>query len=171
MDAGGLAFADSSFDMVIADELLEHLPDHRPFMREALRVLKPEGRMICATVNRVHSFGTADDPLNRNHFREFDAADFREELGGSFREVEILGQGFSESFNRYMYNRSARGIEWLLMQLNVKHKIPASLRARVRGWITGVKANEARPEEFAVTDRNVEQSLYLVAVAGAKRPA
>ena len=127
--------------------------------------------MICATVNRVHSFGTAEDPLNRNHFREYDAADFRDELLRRFEDVEILGQGFSQSFEAYMNNRSARGIEWVLMQLNIKHRIPAAWRARVRSWITGVRATEARPEEFAVTDSDVERSLYLVAVAGRKRKA
>lgn len=169
MDAGKLGFPDESFDVVVADELIEHLPDHVPFLDEAMRVLKPDGRLICATVNRVHSFGTAEDPLNRNHFREYDAVDFREELSRRFEDVELLGQGFSENFEAYMNNRSARGIEWILMQLNIKHRIPAAWRARVRGWITGVRATEALPEEFAVTDTDVERSLYIVAVAGRKR--
>ena len=55
--------------------------------------------------------------------------------------------------------------EWLLVKLNVKHRIPAAWRSRVRGWITGVRADEAKPGEFQVTDRNVEDSLYIVALA------
>jgi ubiquinone/menaquinone biosynthesis C-methylase UbiE len=169
MDVGRIGFADESFDVVVADELLEHLPDHRPFLDECMRVLKPQGTLICATVNRVHSFGTGDNPLNRNHFREYDAADFRAELGRRFERVELLGQGYSERFRAYMQNRSARGIEWFLMKLNVKHRIPAAWRHWVRSKITGVKAGQALPEEFGVSDRNVEQSLYLVALARRKR--
>lgn len=164
MDVCELDLPDASVDVVVADELLEHLPDHLPFLREALRVLRPGGTMICATVNRVHSFGTADDPLNRNHFREYDDADFRAEFASRFEDVELLGQGFSEAFDKYMNNSSARGIEWFLMKLNVKHRIPAAWRAKVRGMITGVAA-ERPPEEFEVTGRDVARSLYIVAVA------
>lgn len=170
MDVDRVGFAGKSFDVVVADELLEHLPDHRPFMDHAVRVLRPGGSFICATVNRVHSFGTGDDPLNRNHFREFDAEDFRKELLQWFEEVELLGQGFSETFDRYMNNPSARGIEWFLVKLNVKHRIPARWRAWVRSKITGAPADETTPEDFRVTDRDVERSLYLVAIArGPKR--
>jgi ubiquinone/menaquinone biosynthesis C-methylase UbiE len=165
MDVGRLGFADDSFDVVVADELLEHLPEHRPFLDEAARVLRPGGLFVCATVNRVHSFGTGDNPLNRNHFREFDAAEFRAELSGWFEDVRLFGQGFSEGFEHYMYDSKARGIEWLLVKLNVKHRIPAAWRSRVRGWITGVRADRAQPDEFRVSERDVEGSLYIVALA------
>ena len=171
MDVGQLSFADDSFDVVVADELLEHLPRHRPFLDEAARVLRPGGLFVCATVNRVHSFGTGDNPLNRNHFREYDAADFKAELEGWFEDVRLFGQGFSEGFERYMYDSKARGIEWLLVKLNVKHRIPAAWRSRVRGWITGVRADKAKPGEFQVSDRNVEDSLYIVALARRGVPA
>ncbi len=169
MDANRLGFADGSFDVVVADELLEHLREHRPFLDEARRVLRPGGLFICATVNRVHSFGTAENPLNRNHFREFDATDFREELGRWFEGITLLGQGFDRTFERYMNNRSARGVEWLLMQLEVKHRIPAAWRHRVRSWITGVRVDRVPPEAFAVSDRDVERALYLVALG--RRPS
>lgn len=166
MDAVDLAFDDGSFDAVVADELLEHLPAHRPFLDEAVRVLRPGGTFVCATVNRVHSFGqSADDPLNRNHFREYDAADFREELERWFVDVEILGQGMGGGFDRYVNNRSARGIEWLLLQLNVKHRIPAAWRAKIRSWLTGVDAQKIDSGSFSVGDRDVEDAVYLVAVA------
>jgi ubiquinone/menaquinone biosynthesis C-methylase UbiE len=169
MDAGKIGFGDESFDVIVADELIEHLPDHLPFMDEAVRVLKPDGKFVCATVNRVHSFGTAENPLNRNHFREYDATDFKKELERYFVDVEILGQGFSEDFEKYLHNPSARGIEWFLVQLNVKHRIPARWRAAVRSWITGVRAVDSTPEEFCVNGQDTERSMYLVAIASGKR--
>ncbi len=165
MDAGHMGFPDETFDAVVADELVEHLPEHRPFLEEAQRVLKRGGLFICATVNRVHSFGTGDNPLNRNHFREYDDVDFREELARYFERVEILGQGFGREFDRYMKNRYARAIEWALVRLNVKHRIPSALRARVRSTITGVRADEAAADGFEVTDHDVRKSVYLVALA------
>ncbi len=41
-----LPFWDSSFDLVICSEVLEHIPDDRKAMRELFRVLKPGGWSI-----------------------------------------------------------------------------------------------------------------------------
>ena len=169
MDVNRLGLPARSFDVVVADELLEHLPNHVPFLHEAVRVLKPGGLFICATVNPAHSFGNTDDPLNRNHYREFDTTAFRLELEGHFENVQLLGQGFGEGFEKYMRNRPARIIEWLLMRIRVKHRIPARWRAAVRSRLTGVKVSESTAEEFRVTDTGIDQALYLVALA--RRPA
>ena len=165
MDVGDVGFKDASFNAIIADELLEHLPNHKPFLGEAVRLLQPGGLFVCATVNRRHTFGPADNPLNRNHYREYDVTDFRKEMEQYFTDVTILGQGFGEGFQKYMQTPSARLIEWILVKLNMKHRIPPSWRAQVRGLISGVKVNNSKPEEFAVTDKEVENSLYLVAMA------
>ena len=45
-DATNLGFADNSFDMVIANHILEHIPDDRKAMREIFRVMKPAARAI-----------------------------------------------------------------------------------------------------------------------------
>lgn len=50
-DAYRLPFDDAAFDVVIAAEILEHLPDDRAAIAEAVRVLRPGGR-IAVTVPR-----------------------------------------------------------------------------------------------------------------------
>jgi ubiquinone/menaquinone biosynthesis C-methylase UbiE len=42
-DAKGLPFADQSFDAVFSNTILHHIPDPRPFVAEAWRVLRPGG--------------------------------------------------------------------------------------------------------------------------------
>jgi len=42
-DAKGLDFPDASFDAVCSNTILHHIPDPRPFLAEAWRVLKPGG--------------------------------------------------------------------------------------------------------------------------------
>lgn len=42
-NAKGLPFADASFDTVFSNTILHHIPDPRPFIREAWRVLRPGG--------------------------------------------------------------------------------------------------------------------------------
>jgi len=45
-DAKGLAFADRSFDTVFSNTILHHLPDPRPFLAEAYRVLRHGGVLL-----------------------------------------------------------------------------------------------------------------------------
>lgn len=48
-DAMGLPYADASFDVVIANMMLYHVPDIHLALAEVRRVLKPEGRFFAAT--------------------------------------------------------------------------------------------------------------------------
>jgi 2-polyprenyl-3-methyl-5-hydroxy-6-metoxy-1,4-benzoquinol methylase len=48
-DAETLAFADGTFDLVIASEVLEHLWSPESFINEAYRTLKPRGYLIIET--------------------------------------------------------------------------------------------------------------------------
>ncbi len=46
-----LPFADASFDVVIATEVIEHLPTYVPLLSEVSRVLKPGGYFLVSTPN------------------------------------------------------------------------------------------------------------------------
>lgn len=46
-----LPFASASFDLLLASELIEHLPDGRPLLTECSRVLRPGGCAVITTPN------------------------------------------------------------------------------------------------------------------------
>jgi SAM-dependent methyltransferase len=57
-DIQRLRFADESFDVVLLNEVLEHVPDDRLALREARRVLRPDGHLVIFSPNRLHPFET-----------------------------------------------------------------------------------------------------------------
>jgi ubiquinone/menaquinone biosynthesis C-methylase UbiE len=85
MDACKLDFEDSIFDVVIAKEAIEHLPDVGACLREAYRVLKPTGKLIVTSPNRdsLHLrmnrlMGNADFKCSYDHLNELTFAEFCE---------------------------------------------------------------------------------------------
>jgi SAM-dependent methyltransferase len=46
-----LPFADSSFDLVTSNQVIEHLADTDRFIAESHRVLRPGGMLVCSTEN------------------------------------------------------------------------------------------------------------------------
>ncbi|WP_051949141.1 class I SAM-dependent methyltransferase [Methylosinus sp. PW1] len=53
-DAGRVPYGDSMFDIVFADNVLEHLDEPAQVFAEVRRVLKPGGRFLFKTPNRTH---------------------------------------------------------------------------------------------------------------------
>jgi SAM-dependent methyltransferase len=56
--AESLPFEDDFFDVVLSHEVLEHVIDDRAAAREAIRVLKPSGRLVVFCPNRLWLFET-----------------------------------------------------------------------------------------------------------------
>ena len=53
-DVAHTPYADNTFDLVVANNVLEHLDDPRTVLAEVLRVLKPDGVFLFKTPNKHH---------------------------------------------------------------------------------------------------------------------
>jgi SAM-dependent methyltransferase len=53
-DAGRIPYPDQSFDIVFADNVMEHLDQPEEVFKEIARVLRPGGRLLFKTPNRSH---------------------------------------------------------------------------------------------------------------------
>ncbi len=92
-------FPDESFDLVVAFEVIEHLPDYRAFLDECARLLTREGLFIVSSPNkRYYAETRAATGPNPFHEHEFEAEEFAQELQRVFPNVRLLLQNRVESF-------------------------------------------------------------------------
>ena len=88
-DCFDLPFAAGSFDVVVANEMIEHVADHDALISEARRVLVPGGLLLVSTPNKpVYNRFKAP---NAFHISEMDQPEFMDLLGRHFRHVRLTG--------------------------------------------------------------------------------
>ena len=56
--AEALPFAEGSFDVIVLNEVIEHVRDDAATLREACRVLRPGGKVVIYAPNRLYPFET-----------------------------------------------------------------------------------------------------------------
>lgn len=69
-DAGGIPYPDQAFDVVFADNVVEHLADPLGVFRDVHRVLKPGGVFLFKTPNKTHYMPTIAR-LTPHRFHQF----------------------------------------------------------------------------------------------------
>lgn len=86
-DAASLPFADRHFGAVFMGDVIEHIEDPLPALREAHRVLRDGGSFYATTPPR-------HDPPRKYHYREYTPEELR-------AAVEPFGFALVESFTRH----------------------------------------------------------------------
>lgn len=94
VDAKLLPYANASFDGVISNSLLHHLPNPLPFLRELQRILKPNGFIFLRDLLRPQTPEQLEQYLEAVDYNDHQAQLFRDSLQAafSFAEVETLLQ-------------------------------------------------------------------------------
>lgn len=90
-EAIALPLDDSSVDVVVSFETVEHFAEHEEFITEVERVLRPGGTAILSTPDRP-TYATITSEPNEFHLRELDHDEFMRLLRKRFRNVVIGGQ-------------------------------------------------------------------------------
>jgi 2-polyprenyl-3-methyl-5-hydroxy-6-metoxy-1,4-benzoquinol methylase len=93
--ATALPLQDEAADLFVSLETIEHLDAVDEYLREVVRVLRPDGKFVCSTPNRiVYSPGHTPEsrPWNPFHVREYSPEELKRLLYSYFGEVVLLGQ-------------------------------------------------------------------------------
>lgn len=113
----------NSFDTVICFQVLEHIKEDSRLLAEIHRILKPGGKLLLTTPNKLMS-------LTRNpfHVREYTPAGMEQITASAFSRYTIRGiKGNSNVMAYYDCNKTqvARITRWDV--LNLQYRLPAFL--------------------------------------------
>jgi len=153
----GLPLASGSVDVVANLQVIEHLWDQPGFLAECWRVLRPGGRLLITTPNRITFSPGRDTPLNPFHTRELSAVELTSLLVDAGFDVTLmaglrhgprilaLDLEFGGSLIDAQVEVAVSGVAW-----------PGDLLAAVTSVTTA---------DFALSESSVDNSLDLVGVA------
>lgn len=159
-DLATLPLRSSAVDVVATLQVIEHLADQAGFLAECRRVLRPGGRLLLSTPNRLTFSPGRDTPLNPFHTTELAPSELDELLRQAGFDVHRLAG----------LHHGPR-----LRDLDAAHGgslIDAQLAVVLDGvgWPPGLLADvsSVSAADFDVCDAQLEASLDLVAMAIAR---
>ena len=175
-DMRRLPFPQDAFESVVAIQSIEHVPDAERMLAEVARVLRPGGRAIFVTPNRL-TFGRPDEIIDPYHYVEYDPAELRAVCSGYFESVEVLALHASE---RYMaiHDDERRELDRLLTRdpLRLRRLVPRRLKQHLYDRrLSGDRvrprpgALEVGPDDFRLGAERLEQAIDLFAVCDRPR--
>ena len=143
-----MAFKDSTFDVIVSFETIEHLPDDYRFLREVIRVLKPEGYFFISTPHNKKGLA----PQNPFHYREYSWDGFYELLSQYFKEIRLFGRLFSDRLSKLEKDMDkVRQFD----SLGIRRLIPRKLRHLIASLLSRSKGG------IGLDEVNVSDVIYL----------
>ncbi|GFG49913.1 SAM-dependent methyltransferase [Mycolicibacterium agri] len=155
-----LPLPDAAVDVVVNFQVIEHLWDQPQFVAECLRVLRPSGRLLMSTPNRVTFSPGRDTPINPFHTRELNADELTELLESAGFTVEaMLGVFHGKALAALDAKHGGSIIDAQVARALTDAPWPDDLLADV----ASVASDDFDLVEAG--DRDIDESLDLVAIA------
>ncbi|HEY3260082.1 MAG TPA: class I SAM-dependent methyltransferase [Pseudonocardiaceae bacterium] len=147
----------STVDVVASLQVIEHLWDQPRFLAECARVLRPGGRLLITTPNRLTFSPGRETPLNPFHTRELTAVELAGLLSDAGLRVRRMAGVHHGARLRRLDGRHGGSI--------VDAQVGVALGGG--GWPAGLLADVASVSavDFEVRECDMDASLDLLAVA------
>lgn len=147
----------AAIDVVVTMQVLEHLWDQSGFLDECRRVIRPGGKLVLSTPNRLTFSPGRDTPLNPFHTKELSPSELDEMLGEAGFLVNCLGG--------LHHGPGLRDLDVALGGSLVDAQVAVAMSgqpwpAELLAAVTAVTSTD-----FAMTTENLDACLDLVAVA------
>jgi SAM-dependent methyltransferase len=147
-DARNLPFTESSFDLIVCLDVLEHIVEDHLAASEIFRVLKPGGKFLISVPEDPHLWSAHDVAVN--HVRRYSRDALVQLIATSglrfdktwstlvyLRPLIILRRKFSNSSSLKKMNPVLNFILWQICRFEIF--LPKNNRKGVTLWIEGVK--------------------------------
>lgn len=149
-----MPFSDSSFDSIVAFEVIEHIEEDLVFLNELKRLARDQSFIAISTPNKLVASGNSEKPLNPFHAREYTPTEFCALLSHVFSSVQLFGQ----------HDRSANSVS----QNGLMDRIPIHWKYLVPVYIQGIISVTLRPplrlDECRFQPEDLENAHTLVAL-------
>jgi ubiquinone/menaquinone biosynthesis C-methylase UbiE len=140
IDAQSIPFQDETFDAVIANHMLQHVPDRPKAIAEIKRVLRPHGKLIATTIGKNHMLQLNDWLARASGGR----------LSGMYSLLFTLESGADQlkecfahvSLSRYQDNLEVTDVEPIIAYIR-----------------SGITASDLREDELARLQSDLEKEL------------
>lgn len=160
-----LPLPDSSVDIVVNFQVIEHLWDQTQFVVECARVLRPSGLLMMSTPNRITFSPGRDTPINPFHTRELNAGELAELLvGGGFSDVSISGLFHGPRLRQMDARHGGSIIDAQIARAVADAPWPPDLAADVAAVSTD-DFELVASGSGAATGQHIDDSLDLIAIA------
>lgn len=169
LDAMELPYPEESFDLVLLFEALYYLPSPARFFAEAWRVLRPQGRLLIASVNPAWT-GFNPSPYSVYYHtaaelaRELEAAGFAAEIQAGFPERDSWRD---------------RAVDWIRRRAAHLRLIPRTMAGkallkrvfygRLERLPSQLEAAAIQPEQMTAADECADLSRFRVLYAAARK--
>ncbi|MDX1622315.1 MAG: methyltransferase domain-containing protein, partial [Nitriliruptorales bacterium] len=157
-------------DVVVAFQIIEHFEDDDAFVRHALAALRPGGKLVITTPNRLRSFSE-----NPYHVREYTHRELAKLLERHGRIIDFRGVFGNELVEAFDERRREQVQKWLRLDpLRLRDRLPrtvvqagfATLSTLVRRRASS-EADLVRPitaDDFEVRAGDLDDCLDLFVV-------
>lgn len=166
MSATELDLPSASFDAAYSIQVIEHIEEVERHLSEIVRILRPGGKFVIATPNRLTY--SPDGLQNPFHVREYDARELSSLLASYFEKVEIVGlhAGLDLAFRpEAAKNEFSARVKALQAALGDASE---ELRRFFDEWLVeenfdGFNPRTVGPHSFPISPKSVDTSLDLLA--------